>query len=136
MLLEIENLEMEMNQSKLLIVDDSTVIQTLSNKIFFGLGIHVVGTKKGGNALDLIEENDISLVILDIILPDMNGMDLARQIRDLPDSTKANLPIIVISGNYDNYSKEDFDRLQIDDYLIKPLDYDNLVQTVKKYLEE
>ena len=58
-------------------MDDSTVIQTLSNKIFFGLGIEVIGEKKGAQVMDIILNNDIDVVVLDIILPDSNGMELA-----------------------------------------------------------
>ncbi|MEM9389444.1 MAG: response regulator [Bacteroidota bacterium] len=118
---------------KILLADDSPVIQTLSKKIFQGQGYEIKGTKTGTNVLDEIENNDYDVVILDIILPGANGMELASQIRKNKDSKKANVPIIAISGNYKNYSKEDFDEIGINDYLIKPLDYDALVNAVKKY---
>ncbi len=118
---------------KILLADDSPVIQTLSKKIFQGQGYDIKGTKTGTNVLDEIENNDYDVVILDIILPGTNGMELASQIRKNKDPKKANIPIIAISGNYKNYSKEDFDEIGINDYLIKPLDYDALVSAVKKY---
>ena len=123
-----------MKRSKMLLVDDSTVIQTLSSKIFYGMGIDVISEKRGTDVIDRVMNNDIDVIVLDIILPDSNGLKIAEQIRSLNDPSKSNLPIIVISGNYDNYTSDDFKKLDIPDYLIKPLDYDNLVKKVKKYL--
>lgn len=118
---------------KILLADDSPVIQTLSKKIFRGQGYDIKGTKTGKNVLEEIENNDYDVVILDIILPGANGMELAGEIRKNKDPRKANVPIIAISGNYKNYSKEDFDAVGINEYLIKPLDYDALVDAVKKH---
>lgn len=118
---------------KILLADDSPVIQTLSKKIFQGQGYDFKGIKTGTRVLEEIENNDYDVVILDIILPGADGMDLAKQIRGLKDKKKAGMPIIAISGNYKNYSKTDFDEAGINEYLIKPLDYDALVNAVKKH---
>ncbi|MGK7389032.1 MAG: response regulator [Candidatus Cyclobacteriaceae bacterium M2_1C_046] len=117
----------------ILLADDSPVIQTLSKKIFQGQGYDIKGVKSGKAALDEILKGNYDVIILDIILPGMNGMEIASEIRKLEDKNKANTPIIAISGNYKNYTKEDFDRVGINEYLIKPLDYDALVRAVKKY---
>lgn len=118
---------------KILLADDSPVIQTLSKKIFQGQGYDIKGIKTGTKVLEEIEKNDYDVVILDIILPGADGMDLAKKIRALKDKKKAEVPIIAISGNYKNYSKSDFDEAGINEYLIKPLDYDALVNAVKKH---
>ncbi|MDX1629464.1 MAG: response regulator [Fulvivirga sp.] len=118
---------------KILLADDSPVIQTLSKKIFQGQGYDITGVKSGSQVLKEIEKKDYDVIILDIILPEIDGMELAQKIRAMADPKKANTPIIAISGNYKNYSKEDFDEAGINDYLIKPLDYDALVEAVKKY---
>ncbi|HNP20360.1 MAG TPA: response regulator [Fulvivirga sp.] len=119
---------------KILLADDSPVIQTLSKKIFQGQGYDFKGVKTGAKVMGEVENNDYDVVILDIILPETNGMELAKQIRQLKDKKKASVPIIAISGNYKNYSKSDFDEVGINEYLIKPLDYDALVSAVKKYI--
>lgn len=119
--------------TRILLADDSPVIQTLSKKIFEGQGDIIKGIKSGTQVLEEIQKNDYDIVILDIILPGADGLDLAKQIRGLKDKRKAGLPIIAISGNYKNYTKSDFEEAGITDYLIKPLDYDALVTAVKKY---
>ncbi|GAA0893371.1 hypothetical protein GCM10009122_30500 [Fulvivirga kasyanovii] len=120
---------------KILLADDSPVIQTLSKKIFQGQGYDFKGIKTGTRVIEEIENNDYDVIILDIILPGADGMELAKKIRGLKDKKKAEMPIIAISGNYKNYSKSDFDEAGINEYLIKPLDYDALVNAVKKYTQ-
>ena len=118
---------------KILLADDSPVIQTLSKKIFHGQGYELTGLKSGAKVMEQVQLHDYDVIILDIILPEVGGMDLAKQIRALDNKKKAETPIIAISGNYKNYSKSDFDEVGINEYLIKPLDYDALVKAVKKY---
>ncbi len=116
--------------------DDSPVIQSLSKKIFQNQGYEFKGTKTGMNVVEVIRDNEFDILILDIILPDANGMEIARQIRQLDDQAKASIPIIAVSGNYKNYSASDFEEAGITAFLIKPLDYDQLVNTVKKYITQ
>lgn len=118
---------------KILLADDSPVIQTLSKKIFLGQGYEFKGIKNGAKVMKEIETGEYDILILDIILPGANGLDLAKSIRKIDNKKIAEIPIITISGNYKNYSPEDFEEAGINEYLIKPLDYDALVSAVKKY---
>lgn len=120
---------------KILIADDSSVIQTLTKKILITLNYDTIGTKSGSKVMDLVKNNNFDIILMDINLPGVDGMELTKQIRALADSKKAATPIIAISGNYHNYSNEDFQKAGINDHLIKPLNYDALVNAVKKYTE-
>lgn len=120
---------------KVLIADDSSVIQTLTKKILITLDYDTVGTKSGSKVMDLVKNNEFDIILMDINLPGVDGMELTKQIRELSDKKKAKTPVIAISGNYHNYTKEDFAAVGIDDLLIKPLNYDALVSAVKKYTE-
>lgn len=64
----------------------------------------------------------------------MDGIECTKAIRALSDPKKAAIPIIAITGNYKNYTMEDFKQAGLNDYLQKPLDYDLLLSTVKKHL--
>ncbi|MDH5365715.1 MAG: response regulator [Cyclobacteriaceae bacterium] len=120
---------------KILIADDSSVIQTLTKKILITLNYDTIGTKSGSKVMDLVNNNNFDIILMDINLPGVDGMELTKQIRALSDSKKSSTPIIAISGNYHNYSIEDFKEAGINDHLIKPLNYDALVNAVKKYTE-
>jgi len=117
----------------ILIADDSSVIQTLTKKILITLDYEVTGVKNGNKVMPLIEKNDYDVILMDINLPSIDGISLTKQIRELSDKKKAATPVIAISGNYKNYSEEDFLAIGIKDLLVKPLNYDDLVEAVKKY---
>ena len=79
------------------------------------------------------ESDTYDIVLMDINLPGVNGLELTRQIRALSDATKAKVPIIAISGNAMNYSMDEFKEAGVTEYIQKPLDFDELVETVQKY---
>ncbi len=115
---------------KVLVADDSSVIQTLTKKILTTQDFEVKGLKSGVKVMETIEKDDYDVILMDINLPGVDGMTLINQIRGLKNN-KSKTPIIIISGNYKNYSKEDFEKLDISIFLKKPLDYDALVDAVK-----
>ncbi len=75
---------------------------------------------------------DFDVILMDINMPVMDGMQCAREIRNLSNPDKSQIPIIAISGNAKNYSMEDFKGAGFNDYLPKPLDFDKLVENRKK----
>jgi CheY-like chemotaxis protein len=82
--------------------------------------------------LQALAREPFDILLLDINMPVMDGMECARQVRALPDPAKADIPIVAITGNARNYSMEDFKSVGINEYLQKPLNFDNLVDVVKK----
>lgn len=118
---------------KILIADDSSIIQTLTKKILITLDYEVTGVKNGSKVLPRVEKNDYDVILMDINLPSIDGVSLTKQIRTLSDKKKANVPVIAISGNYKNYSEEDLRAIGIEDLLTKPLNYDDLVEAIKKH---
>jgi len=118
---------------KIIVAEDSSVIQNLTKKILYIQNYEIVGVKNGLQVLEKLENSHFDLILMDINMPQMNGMDCAKAIRMLPDATKAKVPIIAITGNAANYTMDDFKEAGIDDYLPKPLNFDSLVEMVKKY---
>ena len=117
---------------KVLIAEDSSVIQNLAKKILQFQNFDITAVKNGKQVLDKLEKEAYDVIVMDINMPIMDGMQCAEQIRKRDDE-KANTPIIVISGNARNYSQEDFDRIGINAYLQKPLNFDELVEKVHEY---
>lgn len=118
---------------RVLIAEDSSVIQNLAKKILEFQNFEITSVKNGEQVLQLLEKEDYDVVLLDINMPVMDGMECARQIRKLPDATKAKTPILAITGNARNYSPEEFKSAGFDDILIKPLNFDALVAKVREY---
>ena len=65
----------------------------------------------------------------------MDGMECVRRVRALDDSAKAGVPIVAITGNAKNYTDEDFKEAGFNDALMKPLNFDRLVEVVANLTE-
>lgn len=120
------------NTKKVLIAEDSSVIQNLTKKILMMQNYSIHSAKNGEQVLKALESESFDIILMDINMPKMDGMECTRAIRDLDDKEKSTIPIIAITGNAKNYSIEDFKEAGINEYLQKPLNFDQLVETVKK----
>ncbi|MFY0607732.1 MAG: response regulator [Cyclobacteriaceae bacterium] len=123
-----------MNQpKKILVAEDSSVIQNLTKKILSLQNYDITTVKDGTKVMTKLQTENFDLILLDIHMPLMDGMECAKQIRAL-DNDNANVPILAITGNANNYSLEDFQAVGIDDFMSKPLNYDALVESVNDIL--
>ena len=121
---------------RVLIAEDSTVIQNITKRVLQFQNFEITAVKNGKQVMDKMKDSNFDIVLMDINMPVMDGMECARQIRQLDDDAKSNVPIVAITGNAKNYSLDDFKKAGIDEYLPKPLNFDQLVNTVKKYATE
>ncbi len=120
---------------KVLIAEDSSVIQNLARKILEFQNFEIHAVKNGQQVLDELAKADFDVLLLDINMPVMDGMDCAKAVRALADTKKSKIPMIAITGNARNYSMEDFKAVGFDDFLAKPLNFDALVSAVKSLTE-
>ena len=123
----------EVDYKKVLVAEDSSVIQNLLKKILLFENCKITSAKDGQVALDKFENDDFDLVIMDINLPSLSGLEVTRKIRAIR-KKKGEVPIIGISGNAKNLPVESFFEAGMNEYLQKPLDYDQLIELVKKYV--
>jgi two-component system cell cycle response regulator DivK len=121
-----------MESKKVLIAEDSSVIQNLTRRILQIQNYQIYSAKNGKRVLEMLEKEDFDIILMDINMPQMDGMECAQKIRALDNANKAQIPIVAITGNAQNYSMDDFKNVGINEYLQKPLNFDNLVDTVKK----
>ena len=117
----------------ILIAEDSSVILNLTKKILELQRYRILTAKNGGEVLKQVESNKIDAILMDLNIPVKNGMECTKEIRASKNPEIANIPIIAVTGNANSYSMEAFKAVGINDYLPKPLDFDMLVETVKKY---
>lgn len=118
---------------RILVAEDSSVIQNLTKKILGLQNYEISAVKDGKKVIETLEKEVFDLILMDIHMPVMDGMQCARTIRQMKNAN-ATIPIIAITGNANNYSLEDFKAAGINGYLPKPLNYDTLVETVKGYM--
>lgn len=117
---------------QVLIAEDSSVIQNITRRVLQFQNFDITVVKNGQQVLDYLENNDCDIILMDISMPVMDGMECASRVRQLPDSRKASVPIVAITGNAKNYTMDDFRKAGINDYIQKPINFDVLVETVRR----
>ncbi len=120
---------------RVLIAEDSSVIQNLAKKILEFQNFEITAVKNGEQVMQLLDKEDFDILLLDINMPIMDGMECVKAIRNLSNKAKANLPVVAITGNAKNYSDTDFKEAGFNDALMKPLNFDRLVEVVKALTE-
>ncbi|MCX7709382.1 MAG: diguanylate cyclase [Clostridia bacterium] len=106
--------------SKILIVDDNSLITKSVTRILENEGYTVCSTGKGKGVLELTYELKPDLILLDIILPDIDGFEVCRQLKS--ESTVEDIPIIMITSKTDGNDLKKALELGAFDYIKKPID--------------
>mgnify|MGYP006212786967 CR=1 FL=1 len=119
---------------KVLVAEDSSVIINLTKNVLHFEKYKITAVKNGKQVLEKLNSEDFDLILMDINMPVMDGIECTKAIRVLENKSKASIPIVAITGNYKNYTLDDFKKAGLNDYIQKPLDYDLLLATVKKHL--
>jgi len=119
----------EVIQKTILIVDDEPEIRNLLRQEISEAGFLVKEAINGKEGIERIRQAQPDLVILDIMMPEMNGFDVAAILKNDP-ATK-HIPIIVVSITDD---KKRIAQLGIDRYLTKPIDINQLLKDIKSLL--
>ena len=115
--------------SKILIIEDEEAIADLEKDYLELSGFEVEIEHRGDVGLKRSLTEDFNLVILDLMLPEMNGFDICREIR-----AQKNTPIIMVSAKKDDIDKIRGLGLGADDYMTKPFSPSELVARVKAHL--
>lgn len=114
---------------KILVVDDEKLIRDVIREYLINENYEVIEAKDGVEAVKLAEENNIDLIILDIMMPNMDGYTAYKEIR----KNKV-IPTIILSARREEYDKLLGFDLGIDDFLAKPFSPKELVARVKAIL--
>ncbi|MBW1872145.1 MAG: response regulator [Deltaproteobacteria bacterium] len=116
----------------ILVVEDDKTVQKMLAESLEEEGFNVISERDGEWALRSFETKDIDFVILDILIPVMNGFQVAERIRKTVKGKE--LPILMISGIYRgvNHRKDAIRKYNVVEYLDKPLNMDKLFDTLKE----
>jgi PleD family two-component response regulator len=113
-----------MNKGRLLVVEDDLDIANMLRIYFAGQGYEVTLAKGGKQALDLTRQELPNLIILDIILPDMDGYQVCKELRSSPRTN--HIPIIFLTQKDERSDRIAGLELGADDYITKPFDIEEL----------
>jgi signal transduction histidine kinase/DNA-binding NarL/FixJ family response regulator/HPt (histidine-containing phosphotransfer) domain-containing protein len=125
----------ETDPRHLLVVEDNE----MNRRVFTGLlekqGHRVVTSPSGEDALKKHEAMNFDLIISDVNMNGMSGMDLTRAIRAMADPVKAAIPVIALTGNVRPEDIKEFYEANMNGFLAKPIDPDKLALMIKKFSE-
>ena len=119
-----------MPMTTILVVDDDPHIRELVGVFLSQEGFTVAEAVNGLDALDRLEKSPADLVVLDVMMPEMDGFELCRELRDLYD-----MPLLMLTAMGETAQKVKGFALGTDDYLVKPFEPVELVARVKALLK-
>ena len=118
-----------MGKGRILVVEDDFDISNMLRIYFSGQGYEVQVAPRGGDALMLTRKQLPQLIVLDIMLPDMNGYDVCRELRST--TRTSHIPIIFLTQKDERSDKIAGLELGADDYITKTFDIEELKLRVK-----
>ncbi|MFJ6207159.1 response regulator transcription factor [Lysinibacillus sp. NPDC092081] len=117
--------------TKLLVVDDDAHIRELVKVFLQNEGLEVIEATDGVDALSKLDSDKVDMIIMDIMMPNMDGWELCEEIRSFND----NLPILMLTAKGETSQKVKGFHLGTDDYLVKPFEPAELIVRVKSILK-
>ena len=120
--------------AKILIVEDEPDIRDTLSYNFEKEGFEVLSSPNGKSALKLLESNEPNVVILDLMLPDMSGLDICRQIKN--DKKLSDTSILMLTAKSEEVDRIVGFELGADDYVTKPFSIRELILRVKVLIKK
>jgi two-component system chemotaxis response regulator CheY len=116
----------------ILTVDDASTMRKMVSFTLKGAGHEVLEACDGANALAMLRSRPVDLVITDINMPNMNGLELTRQLRALPTFTRT--PILLLTTESDPAKKAEGRAAGATGWIVKPFSQEQLLAIVSKVL--
>jgi signal transduction histidine kinase len=129
-------LTLPVNHLNVLVAEDNEVNAVVIKKILSLLGITHTLVDNGQKAVEAVINHTYDLVFMDIHMPVMDGLEAARQIRALSDTTKANLHIIVLSASDEGMVKDSESYALVNDFLPKPFSLQSLQDKLEQFTKK
>ena len=117
-----------------LVVEDQRAQREMMAETLAKDGLRVVAAADGREALQKLRETPPDVIVLDVVMPNMNGYEFLREVRKLPDFAK--VPVVVCSVKGEQFDKHWAQRLGSNAYVVKPFEPQVLVGTVRSLLRE
>lgn len=128
------NEELDIPNINILAVDDNKTNLLVFKGLLKKTNAKIDTTLKGSEAIELFKSNNYDIVFLDHMMPEMDGIEVLKKIRELEKDKEKKTPVIVLTANAMEGSKEEYLAYGFNDYLSKPVNGAALKSTLKKYL--
>ncbi|MBX3064360.1 MAG: response regulator [Anaerolineae bacterium] len=119
---------------KILIVDDEKATVELLQRFFHIKGYEAVGALRGDHGLLMVKVESPDVVILDLMMPDMDGMEVLRQLRSNPDTVS--LPVLMLTANAALDGMDKALRAGAQGYMTKPVRFPELIAELERIFNQ
>jgi len=119
--------------SKILLIDDSSVNNFLLESILEDKGHDISATNDPEEGVEMVKQIMPDLILLDVMMPIMDGFDVLSKIRE--DQTTKDIPVIMVTADLSFASKKRATEIGISDYILKPVDIDDVCEKVESVLK-
>jgi PAS domain S-box-containing protein len=119
---------------RILVAEDNKINFFVANKFLVGWGIKVTHAENGQLAIDELFKNDYDLILMDLHMPVMDGIEATRIIRNSDDPKINSIPIVALTAAIMSESHDKIDDLKINDYVLKPFKPHDLFDRIKKHI--
>jgi len=119
---------------KILIAEDNKINFFVANKFLSGWGVKVTHAENGQIALDKLESEDFDLILMDLQMPVMDGIEASRKIRESENPKIKNMPIVALTAAIMSESHDKIESLHINDYVLKPFKPHDLFERILKHV--
>jgi signal transduction histidine kinase/CheY-like chemotaxis protein len=117
---------------RILLAEDNAINQKLVQRLLEKQGHEVVVVGDGSAALNMLREETFDLVLLDLQMPAMNGIEVARTLRSWPETSGAYVPIVAITAHASHADRERCLQAGMDGYVSKPIQIADLFETIAR----
>lgn len=121
--------------AKVLVVDDSPVNLMIAEGLLKDTKMQITLVESGQKALDACKETKFDLILLDHMMPEMDGIETLHHIREDDESINKKAPIVALTANAVDGAKELYEKEGFDFYLSKPIVAEKLEEAIKSYLD-
>ncbi len=120
---------------RILVAEDNKINFFVVNRFLIGWGITVTHAENGQLALDILEREDFDLILMDLYMPIMDGIEATRIIRNSENPRIRNIPIVALTAAIMSESYDKIDDLNINDYVLKPFNPHGLFERIRKHIK-
>lgn len=113
---------------KLLYVEDEAIIREQLERLLKRVVKDVITASNGEEGLKAFRENKPDIIVTDIKMPQMTGLEMAREIREIDKA----IPIIITTAHSESEFLLEAIEINVSDFLLKPVDTDNLISVIEK----
>ena len=119
---------------KVMIVEDNELNMKLFHDLLEAHGIATIQTRDGRNVMALARENRPDLILMDIQLPEVSGLDVTKWLKE--DEDLKSIPVIAVTAFAMKGDEQKIREGGCEDYISKPISVTRFMETIQKYLED